>query len=121
MLEESKICKNSSKCALSKLMLNSFWGKFGQVKKLSKTVIVDILKEHFDISITLISRLQQQDKKWVQFNTQFLCSEHFENCITHQKGLGVTRIHMVMSMHAQHRNSAGGQVGQGMHYNAFPF
>ncbi|XP_063913325.1 uncharacterized protein LOC135129984 [Zophobas morio] len=40
-LEKNKICKNPGLRFLAKLMLNSFWGKFGQRQNLQQTAIID--------------------------------------------------------------------------------
>ncbi|EFA12679.1 hypothetical protein TcasGA2_TC010703 [Tribolium castaneum] len=48
-LERNKICKNPGLRFLSKFMLNSFWGKFGQRENLQKTSIVSQPKDLYDI------------------------------------------------------------------------
>ena len=48
-LEKSKICYNSGLRAQAKIMLNSFWGKFGQKNDLSLKKIVHTKKELLDL------------------------------------------------------------------------
>ncbi|XP_018578028.1 uncharacterized protein LOC108916298 [Anoplophora glabripennis] len=48
-LEFNEICENPGLRSLSKLILNSFWGKFGQKENQTKTTIVNTPKEFFDM------------------------------------------------------------------------
>jgi len=48
-LEESQIAKNGGLRSMSKLMLNSFWGKFGQRENQSKSTFVRQPKELYDL------------------------------------------------------------------------
>ena len=48
-LEEGQIIKNAGLRSMSKLMLNSFWGKFGQRENQSQTTIVRTSKELYDL------------------------------------------------------------------------
>jgi hypothetical protein len=57
LLEKAKIKKNPGLRALAKLMLNSFWGKFGQKPNMTKTVITGDTATYFkmlsDISLNI--------------------------------------------------------------------
>ncbi|XP_018568461.1 uncharacterized protein LOC108908806 [Anoplophora glabripennis] len=48
-LEFNEICENPGLRSLAKLMLNSFWGKFGQRENQTKTTIVNTPKEFYDM------------------------------------------------------------------------
>ncbi|KAK4874279.1 hypothetical protein RN001_013639 [Aquatica leii] len=48
-LRKEKICKNSGMRYISKLMLNSFWGKFGQRENLTQTSIITNPREFFKL------------------------------------------------------------------------
>ena len=61
-LEYSKIEKNPGLRSLSKLMLNSFWGKFGQRTNLTQTSYISDTKHFFDFMTS-----DQQDIKNIRF------------------------------------------------------
>ena len=48
-LDPNNICKNPGKRALAKLMLNSFWGKFGQRDQFSQSSMVYTASQFFDL------------------------------------------------------------------------
>jgi hypothetical protein len=52
LLEKSKIQRNSGLRSLGKLILNSFWGKFGQRENQSKALIIRDPKEFFKLLTT---------------------------------------------------------------------
>ena len=61
-LDCNKIEENPGMCSLAKLMLNSFWGKFGQRTNLTQTSYVSEPKTFFDFMTS-----DQQDIKNVRF------------------------------------------------------
>lgn len=62
MMEYSNIMENPGLRSLAKLMLNSFWGKFGQRTNLTQTTYVTEPDEYFDMMTS-----DQQDIKNVRF------------------------------------------------------
>ncbi|XP_052778720.1 uncharacterized protein LOC128216186 [Mya arenaria] len=62
LLDYDRICKNPGLRSLAKLMLNSFWGKFGQRTNLAQTSYVTDTKEFFDFMTS-----DQQEIKNIRF------------------------------------------------------
>ena len=62
LLDYNRIEENPGLRSLSKLMLNSFWGKFGQRSNLTQTTYVDDPEQFFDIMTS-----DQQEVKNVRF------------------------------------------------------
>lgn len=74
-LEKDKIRKNAGLRSLAKLMLNSFWGKFGQRENQAKTLITrdpeDLFKMLVNPSIQ-INRLKEINENVVLVNWEYL-------------------------------------------------
>ncbi|CAH0562743.1 unnamed protein product [Brassicogethes aeneus] len=49
LLDKTKICHNPGMRFIAKLMLNSFWGKFGQRENLMQTTVISTPQELFDM------------------------------------------------------------------------
>ena len=62
-LNPQNIVKNEGQRALAKLMLNSFWGKFGQRSTLTKTEIVNNPEKYFKLLLD-----KSKEVKYVHFN-----------------------------------------------------
>ncbi|XP_052779212.1 uncharacterized protein LOC128216636 [Mya arenaria] len=62
LLDYDRICKNPGLRSLAKLMLNSFWGKFGQRTNLAQTSYVTDTNEFFDFMTS-----DQQEIKNIRF------------------------------------------------------
>ncbi|WAR23454.1 hypothetical protein MAR_037123 [Mya arenaria] len=62
LLDYDRIYKNPGLRSLAKLMLNSFWGKFGQRTNLAQTSYVTDTKEFFDFMTS-----DQQEIKNIRF------------------------------------------------------
>ena len=56
-LEPSKMVANSGRKAVSKLMLNSFWGKFGMRDTLTKTEFVYAPKRYYDLMRSKVNKI----------------------------------------------------------------
>uniref|UniRef100_A0A915K640 DNA-directed DNA polymerase n=1 Tax=Romanomermis culicivorax TaxID=13658 RepID=A0A915K640_ROMCU len=54
-LDPSKISKHPGKRSLAKLMLNSFWRKFGQQNNKDKTIIYNAPKEFFELVMNIVN------------------------------------------------------------------
>ena len=65
-LNPQNINKNDGKRALAKLMLNSFWGKFGQRSALTKTEFVNTLDKFYKLLMD-----KSKEVKYIQFNDEF--------------------------------------------------
>ena len=63
-LNPQSISKNDGKRALAKLMLNSFWGKFGQRSALTKTEFVNTMDKFYKLLMD-----KSKEVKYVQFKT----------------------------------------------------
>ncbi|KAJ8018953.1 hypothetical protein HOLleu_42763 [Holothuria leucospilota] len=74
-LEQSKIEKNPGLRALAKLMLNSFWGKFGQREDLVKTEIVDEPSRLYD----LMKSYDETEVKDVRFINDEILEVHYKD------------------------------------------
>ncbi|KAJ8019010.1 putative DNA polymerase [Holothuria leucospilota] len=74
-LEPSKIEKNPGLRALAKLMLNSFWGKFGQREDLVKTEIVDEPSRLYD----LMKAYDETEVKDVRFINDEVLEVHYKD------------------------------------------
>ena len=73
-LEPQKICKNPGKRQLAKLMLNSFWGKFGQRSNLTQVTTCDKPDLFFQIlqdDSQLIHRIEIMNEEMVEIFHSF--------------------------------------------------
>lgn len=75
LLDKDKICKNEGLRSLAKLMLNSFWGKFGQRENQTKTLITRDPKELFNLLVNptiQVNRINEVNQEVVVINWQYL-------------------------------------------------
>lgn len=75
LLDPKKIEKNEGMRSLSKLMLNSFWGKFGQRENQTKTTVTRDPKELFNLLVSpsdQVNRIKEVNEEVVVVNWQHL-------------------------------------------------
>ena len=74
-LDKTKIEKNEGMRSLAKLMLNSFWGKFGQRENQSKTLVTRDPRELFNLLVSpsdQVNRIKEVNDEVVVVNWQHL-------------------------------------------------
>lgn len=75
LLDKSKIVKNEGLRSLAKLMLNSFWGKFGQRENQNKTLVTRDPKELFNLLVSpgdQVNKIKEINEEVVVVNWQHL-------------------------------------------------